>query len=304
MTGIREMGVKDTTTIPRSDKMTKGTVAIITDSSCDIPRDYIEQHHIFVLPLQVNMPEGRYYDGVDITPDEVYSRMPKVIPSTSQPSPGNVQQVLERIKEEGYSEAIAVCISSRLSGTYSVFCMCAKEIEGLAVHVVDSHRLSMALGLLVMYAVEMNEEGRPSAEILATLNDGWKKTNAFFCMPTLSYLIRGGRIGLVEGTIGTLLRIIPVISINNEEDRSYTYAKMRSYPLAIKKIEETVRTLVSNKRVNIAVMHGGALEQAKKVYASLEDMPGLVNAYMSQISPALGVHTGPGLLGVAYRLID
>ena len=284
--------------------MVKSTIAIITDSSCDIPRDYIEQHHIFVMPLQVNMPDGQYYDGVDITPDEVYARMPKVIPSTSQPSPGYVQQVLERIKGEGYQEAIAVCMSSGLSGTYSVICMCAKEVKGLVVHAVDSHRLSMALGLLVMWAVEMNEKGRPSREIIAALNDGWKNTNAFFCMPSLLYLIKGGRIGLVEGTIGTLLRIVPVISINNEEGRYYTYAKMRSYPLAIKKIEDTIRALVNNRMVSIAVMHGGAFEQAKRVYASLENVAGLCNIYMCQISPALGVHTGPGLLGVAYRVID
>jgi DegV family protein with EDD domain len=182
--------------------------------------------------------------------------------------------------------------------------MCAKEVEGLVVHAVDSHRLSMALGLLVMWAVEMNEKGRPSREIIAALNDGWKNTNAFFCMPSLLYLIKGGRIGLVEGTIGTLLRIVPVISINNEEGRYYTYAKTRSYSLAIKKIEDTVRTIVKNKMVSVAVMHGGALEQAKKVYASLENMEGLRNIYMSQISPALGVHTGPGLFGVAYRVID
>jgi len=284
--------------------MTKSTIAIITDSSCDIPRDYILQHHIFVLPLQVNMPEGQFFDGVDITPDEVYSRMPKVIPSTSQPSPGHVQQLFERIKEEGYQEAIAVCMSSGLSGTYSVICMCAKEVEGLVVQAVDSHRLSMALGLLVMQAVEMSEKGHSSREIVASLNDGWKQTNAFFCMPSLIYLIKGGRIGLVEGTIGTLLRIVPVISINNEEGRYYTYAKMRSYSLAIKKIEETVRTLVKNKMVNVAVMHGGALEQAKKVYTSLATMEGLRNIYMSQISPALGVHTGPGLFGVAYKVVD
>ena len=284
--------------------MIKSTIAIITDSSCDIPRDYIEQHHIFVLPLQVNMPEGQYFDGVDIAPDEVYARMPKVIPSTSQPSPGYVQQVLEQIKEEGYQETIAVCMSSGLSGTYSVICMCAKEVEGLVVHAVDSHRLSMALGLLVMQAVEMNETGRPSGEIIASLNDGWKKTNAFFCMPSLIYLIKGGRIGLVEGTLGALLRIVPVISINNEEGRYYTYAKTRSYSLAIKKIEETIRTMLKNKTANVAVMHGGALEQAKKVYASLGNMEGLRNIYMSQISPALGVHTGPGLFGVAYRVID
>lgn len=284
--------------------MIKSTIAIITDSSCDIPKDYIEQHHIFMLPLQVNMPEGQYLDGVDITPDEVYARMPRVIPTTSQPSPGYIQQVFEQIKEEGYQEAIAICMSSGLSGTYNVVSMCAKEVEGLVVHAIDSHRLSMPLGLLVMQAVEMNEKGHPSREIIAALNDGWKKTNGFFCMPSLSYLIKGGRIGLVAGTLGTLLGIIPVISINNEEGRYFTYAKTRSYSLAIKKIEETIRTIVKNKMADIAVLQGGALEQAKEVYSSLEKMESLRNIYMCHISPALGVHTGPGMFGVAYRIID
>lgn len=283
--------------------MIKSTIAIITDSSCDIPKDYIEQHHIFMLPLQVIMPEGQYLDGVDITPDEVYARMPKVIPTTSQPSPGYIQQVFEQIKKAGYQETIAICMSSGLSGTYNVVRMCAKEVEGLVVHAIDSHRLSMPLGLLVMQAVEMNEKGHPSGKIIATLNDGWKKANAFFCIPSLSYLIKGGRIGLVAGTIGTLLGIIPVISIN-EEGRYFTYAKTRSYSLAIKKIEETIRTIVKNKMADIAVLQGGAVEQAKEVYSSLEKMEGLRNIYMCHISPALGVHTGPGMFGVAYRIID
>ncbi|MDP4133619.1 MAG: DegV family protein [Bacillota bacterium] len=284
--------------------MKKSNIAIITDSSCDIPRDYIEQHHIFILPLNINMPDGQYLDGVDITPDEVYAVMPKVIPSTSQPSPGYIMQVFEQIKEEGYQEAIAICMSSGLSGTYGVIQMCAKETEGLTVHVVDSHRLSMALGLLVIKAIEMNEKGHSATEIVVSLNEDWKKANGFFCIPSLSYLIKGGRIGLVMGTLGTLLRIIPVISINNEEGCYFTYAKTRSYSLSIKKIQETIKAIVKDKMFDIAVLQGGALEQAKKVYSSLENIEGLRNIYMCHISPALGVHAGPGLLGVAYRIID
>ena len=278
-------------------------IAVITDSSCDIPKDYIEQHHIFVLPLQVNMPEGQFLDGVDITPDEVYARMPEVVPTTSQPCPETIRRVFDQIKAEGYGEAIAVCMSSGLSGTYDVIRMCEKDVEGLLVHVIDSRRLSMALGLLVMQAVEMNEKGSTSFEIVASLNDGWKKANGFFCIPSLSYLVKGGRIGLVAGTIGTLLGIIPVISIN-EDGKYFTSAKLRSYKHAIKRIEETVRTIVKNKIADIAVLQGGALEHAKEVYSSMEEMAGLRNLYLCPISPALGVHTGPGMFGIAYRILD
>lgn len=282
--------------------MTKGNIAIITDSSCDIPKEYIEQHHIFVLPLHINMPEGHYLDGVDITPEEVYSRMPKVVPSTSQPSPGDIKQIFELIKKEGYKEAIAVCMSSALSGTFDVITMCAKEEHELKVHLFDSHRLSMALGMLVMQTVEMNENGCSYEEILNSLHDSWKKTNDFFCMPTLSYLIKGGRIGLVAGTLGTLMGIIPIITIN-DEGRYFTFAKNRNYSMAIQKIEETIRELVKDKMADIAVMQGDAVEMAKELYANLKNIDGLRNIYFCKVSPALGVHTGPGLIGVAYRII-
>lgn len=280
-----------------------GNIAIITDSSCDIPKEYIISHHIFVLPLHVNMPDGHYLDGVDITPEEVYARMPEVVPSTSQPSPGDIKQLFEQIKKEGYTEAIAVCISSGLSGTFDVIGMCAKEEHELTVHLFDSHRLSMALGLLVMQAVEMNEKGCSSQEVLDLLNGSWEKTNCFFCMPTLSYLIKGGRIGLVAGTLGTLLGIIPTISIN-EEGRYYTFTKTRSYSQAIKKIEDTIKEIVKDKMVNIAVLQGNAIEKATELYSNLKNLDGLHNIFLCHISPALGVHTGPGLIGVAYRIIN
>ena len=282
--------------------MGKVTIAIITDSTSDIPKEYAEKHNIFVLPLHINLPEGDYLDGVDITPEEVYKRMPKVIPTTSQPSPGDIKQMFERIKKEGYKEAIAICISMELSGTFDSISMCAKEENELIVHLLDSHRISMALGLLVMQAVEMNEKEYSSQKILDVLMSSWKSTNDFFCMPSLNYLIKGGRIGLVAGTLGTLMGIIPIISIN-EQGRYYTYAKNRSYSNAIKKIEETIRDLVKSKIVDIAVMNGNAMEQAEKLYANLKDIDNLRNIYFSKISPVLGVHTGPGLIGVAYRVI-
>jgi len=113
-----------------------------------------------------------------------------------------------------------------------------------------------------------------------------------------------GVLRIQQGALGTLLGIIPVISINNEDGRYFTYAKTRSYDLAVNKIEETIRTIVCNKIADIAVLQGGALQQAKKVFSSLENLDGLRNIYMCHISPALGVHTGPGMFGIAYRIIE
>jgi DegV family protein with EDD domain len=284
--------------------MENGKIAIITDSSCDIPKEYIEENHVFVLPLQVNMPDGEYLDGINITPEEVYSRMPEVIPTTSQPSPGQVMELLDKIKDEGYQEAIAICMSSGLSGTYNTIRMCADQVEGLQIQIVDTHRLSMALGFVVMQAVEMNRKGCSQQEIVDSLNDNWKKTNGFFCIPSLTYLIKGGRIGLVAGTVGNILGIIPIISIDNKEGRYFTYAKVRSYSLAIKKIEEIIKTIIKDKVADIAVLQGGALEKAKEVFDSFKNIEGLRNIYISHISPALGVHTGPGMFGIAYRIVS
>jgi len=189
-----------------------------------------------------------------------------------------------------------------LSGTFNVFGMCAKEEYDLHIHMFDSRRLSMALGLLVIQAVDMNEAGSSSAEILAALEDSWANTNGYFCIPTLHYLIKGGRIGLVTGTLGTILGIVPVISIN-QDGRYFTYAKCRNYSCAIKKIEESIRKIAADKRIDIAVLYGNAAEKAKIVHANLKNLKGLRNLYLCQISPALGVHTGPGLVGLAYRII-
>lgn len=283
--------------------MTRGPIAIITDSSCDIPKEYIATHHIFVLPLHVNMPNGNFLDGVDITPSEVYKGMPEVIPSTSQPSPGDISDLFQQIKKEGYKEALAVCISSGLSGTYEVIKLCAKDEKELIVHTFDSRRLSMALGLIVMQAVEMNEEGCSIIRIIDSLNGSRSSTNGFFCIPTLTYLIKGGRIGRVAGTIGTLLGIVPIISIN-EEGHYFTSAKTRSYAIAIKKMVDRVKEIIKDKIADIAVLQGGAIDLAKEIFALFTNYEGVRNLHFCEISPALGVHTGPGLVGLTYRIIN
>jgi DegV family protein with EDD domain len=166
--------------------MNKGNIAIITDSSCDLPAEYIRNKSVYILPLRVNFPEGSFRDGVDILPEEVYARMPDETPTTSQPTPDDVRDVLDRVLADGYGEAVAICLTSAMSGTFNLVSMCAKEETALAVHVVETHRLSMAHGLLVAQAVEMNEQGKTAQEIADAITAGWQSANNYFCLSTLN----------------------------------------------------------------------------------------------------------------------
>lgn len=278
-------------------------IAIITDSSCDLPKEYIKENKIFVLPLQVNMPNGSFLDGVNITPEDVYKVMPDVVPTTSQPSPEDVMKLFEQVKKEGYTQAIVVSISAVMSGTYSVYKLVAEEEKELELRIFNSRRLSMALGHLVIYAAELRDKGLSLDEIYKSLEDGWKLANGMFCIPTLKYLVKGGRIGLVAGTIGTILGIIPVISIN-DEGRYYTELKTRHYNIAVKKMAERLREIVKDKVADIAVIHGDAFDKAKDLMDSIKESVKTRKLFISSISPALGVHTGRGLVGITYRLIN
>lgn len=277
-------------------------IAIITDSSCDLPKDFVEENKVFVLPLQVNMPSGSYLDGINITPEDVYNVMPEVIPTTSQPSPDDVMNLFEKVKKEGCTQAIIVSISAVMSGTYNVYKMIAEQEKELECRIVNSRRLSMALGHLVIYATELRDKDWSLDEIYNALDKGWKHVNGMFCIPTLKYLVKGGRIGLVAGTIGTILGIIPVISIN-DEGRYYTELKTRHYNIAIKKMAEKLKEIVKGRVADIAIVHGDALDKAKDLMNNLKETIKTRKFFISSVSPALGVHTGRGLVGVTYRIL-
>lgn len=283
--------------------MNNKKLAIITDSSCDLPKKYIEENGIFIIPLQINMPDGKtYLDGITISPEEIYSKMPAIIPTTSQPSPNDVLQLFEKVKSQGYKEAIVIAISSAMSGTYEVIKLSIKEEKELVVHSFDSKRLSMALGMLIVQAVELNNSGKTASEILSILEKSSDLTNGFFCIPTLRYLLKGGRIGKVIGTIGTLLGIIPVISINSE-GQYYSVMKTLNYGVSIKKMVQRVKEIIKDKLADIAILQGDAKEKAKEVFDMFKNNKGIRNRFMCNVSPAMGVHSGPGLVGVVYRII-
>lgn len=272
-------------------------IALITDSTSDLNKDYIEKYDIKVLPLRVIYKDREYIDRVTITPSEVYDNLSKEVPTTSLPSMQEVSNLFSRLEEEGYTHAIAVCISSGVSGTYNMLNLASEEHPNIKTHVFDSKSLTMGEGAIVVECGKMISEGKSFKEIVEVLPSIRDRIKVYYVVETLSYLIQGGRIGKVAGTVGELLQLKPIISIN-EDGVYYTYAKVRGRNKSISKLVDIANEALSKAKSKIWVLHGGALDEGKALHETISKLPNISEINFGDISPVLGVHTGPGLLGI------
>ena len=278
-------------------------LAIVTDSTCDLGTDYLQQYGIYVLPLRVIYGDKEYYDGVDITPEEVYRRFPDEVPTTSMPGPGDVEKLFQELKNKGYDHVICLHISSGLSGTFNVVKMVAKSFPELKIEVIDSKALSLGLGFLVMKAVQLKNLGVKFNELVQQIEETRRKTK-IFCDQNLRILKKGGRIGLIQASFGELLDIKPIVSIN-EEGKYYTYAKARGRKKSIQKLLDIFQELTAGKRITLAVMHGDAEEECisflEKILKNSNTM--ITRHFTGQIGPGMVVHSGPGLIRFCFSRI-
>ena len=183
--------------------MNKEKIAIMADSGTDVPPNYRNKYGIYWLPLLINYSDGIYRDGVDIQPHEMYDRLPTEIPKTSLPDGGMVTELFDRIKADGYEKLLVVTISSGLSGTYNMVRLMAEEYDGLKISVLDTKNISIGSGLIAIRAAQMvNDEDIGWNELLIRIRHEVPKSKVFFCLDTLKYLQKGGRIGLVSAMLG------------------------------------------------------------------------------------------------------
>lgn len=277
-----------------------GKIALITDSSCDLPMDIINKYSIYTLPLRVIYPDREYRDNIDITPEEIYSRMPDEIPKTSMASASDTIEIFENLRKEGIKNILSINISSGLSGTFDMIKMISKDFPDLNIVAIDSKTLSIGLGLMVNEAAKMILQGLKIEEIKENILSLREKIKIFYCLPILEYLKKGGRINTVAATIGDIIDIKPIISVN-DEGKYYSYAKVRGRKRSLEKLIEIAKELSEGRTVNMAVMHGFAEKEALRIKDILSELPNVKEMFFGQIGPALGVHTGPGLVGVCIQ---
>ena len=280
--------------------MNKNKIALMVDSGTDVPMEYRTKYNIYWLPLLINYLDRQYLDGVDLEPSEMYDRLPTEIPKTSLPNHSMVSEMFDRIKADGYEKVLAVTISSGLSGTNNMIRVTAEEYEGLDIFVVDTRNISIGAGLIAIRAAQMiNDENMPWDELTEKIMLEVPKAKVFFCLDTLKYLQKGGRIGLVSAMLGMSLSIKPIISCN-EDGIYYTAAKAIGRARSIQKVIDLAKEFAMQaEKSELAVMNGCAPEEGMTTRQKAEAViPNSRVTVTGQIGVAMGIHTGPGLIGI------
>ena len=278
-------------------------VALVTDTSCDLSEEQLKAYDIRLVSLRVATSEGEFRDRLEIDQDTLYDLLKRELPKTSLPLPEDVSALYRQLKEEGCTRVIHMTISANLSGAYNMVRLIAEETEGLQVDVVDTRTLSCGLGLLVLEAAESLARGMSVEDTLARVEKLRATQLGTFVIRTLEFLRKGGRIGLVEGVVGSLLQIKPVIYVN--DDGVYnTLVKARGFTNALNTMSDECFKRFQGRKVRIAIVHGAAYEEAVKLRDKFLEKLDVASSFISPVSPALAIHTGPGLLGAIVQYAD
>lgn len=274
-------------------------IHIATDSTADLPLKYINQHRIAVIPLNLHFGEDVLKDGEEIWAEEYYRRltMEAFPPFTSQPSPEEFQDFYRKIAGPD-DIIISVHISGRLSDTVKSARLAAEKLKNeRKVVVVDSETVSMALGLMVLEVAKTLEKEKELGRVLDRI--AWIKKNltVFFTVESLEHLSRTGRLGDFSAEVGNYLHIKPILSIEN--GLVVPVDKVRGNLGRIhRRLLQLARERLGSARAKIIILHGDALEEAKKMEEVSREFFMETEITISTIGPVVGVHTGPRALGL------
>lgn len=280
-------------------------VAIIAESTCCLTAELTQRHHICVLPLTINYKDKSYRDGVDITPAEVYQIMRKreELPTTSTLSPGDF---LNAFKETAKKTDSILCITltSLQSKTYEAAMLArglaSKEIPDIQIEVFDSRSVSGALGFIVLEAARAAGKGMPLQDVITRAREIQEKINFLAMVDTLYYLARTGRIAYAAHWFGALLQIKPILEHSPAVGLTTPFARPRTKSRAIEKMLQTMRQRVGDKPVHVMVHHADELEDCQKLRDRISSEFKCLEIYLSEFSPIMGVHAGPGVLAIAF----
>jgi hypothetical protein len=279
----------------------KAPVAILTDSACDLPQSVLDHHQVHVLPFNLFFGESLYLDKVTISPDQFYDllRSRRTMPTSAQPPQANVQRALEFLAGH-YESVIAVTISGGLTGVYGQFVKAREALgpDASRVAVVDSKHLSVSEALVVLRVAEAVRAGRPFASIAAEAGEWAARTRLWVDIRTLKYMVRGGRVSPLKGLMAAALNIKPVVSLDRE-GKAAILGKSFSRRQNMKKILGFIRSAAAGRSVwNYGVVHAQNPFRALRYADALEEMLGKKAAFVSEVSPVVGVHNGTGVVGV------
>jgi DegV family protein with EDD domain len=271
------------------------SVAIVTDSTADLPPELAASRSITVVPLTLNLDGQSLLDGVDIRPDEFYRRLPSATthPTTSQPSPGRFAEAYSSLLAT-HESVVSIHISEKLSGTYASARQAADMTDPKRVRVVDSELVSMSLGLITLVASAMAAGGAEAETIEAKVLDMRPHIQTYFSVATLEFLRRGGRIGRASALLGSVLQVKPVLCIR--DGLVTPLERVRTFERALNRVVELTREVDRGHGVCVIVGHADAAADAERIGRELE--PIAETLMIQPLGPVVGAHAGPGVVGV------
>jgi len=275
-------------------------IAIVTDSAACLSKELAEEHGIRVVPCHVAFGQRAYLDGVDITPGQFYRmlREAKDLPTTSSPSIGEFLEVYRELSKR--AEAIVcITVSSGLGMEFDS-AMAAKEMMRgiMPIHVIDSRTILMPEGFIALEAARAASTEGGLEEGVGRAQEMMPKVDFMGVLDTLEYLHRGGRIGGAAALMGSVLQIKPIIYL--KDGVVDTLEKPRTKAKAVRRMLEIMEERVGSSPVHIAVMHGDALDEAEDLREEVASRFDCRELYLTEVTPVIGTHTGPGLLGLAF----
>ncbi len=276
----------------------KFPIGLITDSAANLPQEILDAYQIAVIPFGLNFGQRYYLDGLSLSPKKFYAMLTKsgVLPKSSQPSPAMVKNTLE-ISLANYAKVICVCLSDKLSGIYQSAVTAARGHEDKCA-VVNSRQLAVTEGLLTLRVARAIEAGQSYLEIISQVDKWADNTTIYTDINTLRYMVKGGRVPPLAGLLASLLNLKPIVSLD-KEGKALVYGKSFSRKSNMAKILKIIRAEHQTRGLwEYAIVHAAAPERAAEYAERLSRLTGKKPAYITELTPVVGVHNGPGTVGI------
>ena len=276
-------------------------LAVITDSSAYLSAETLQREDLFVLDIPVNIDGEEYVEGINLTAEEFYQKMAQAseLPKTSQPSIAKLDEILTSLKEQGYTHALGLFLSSGISGFYQNIQYMIDEYEGLTIAFPDTLITSAPLGIMVESVFNWRDQGDDFASIQDKLAIQISRTSAFIMVDDLDHLVKGGRLSNGAAILGNLLSIKPILYFN-DQGVIEVYEKVRTEKKATKRLIEIIKETTVSGQYSVIVIHGNAPEKAEELRQHLLDSGLGSDISLATFGSVIGTHLGAGSIALGY----
>jgi len=277
-------------------------IKIVTDSTADVPKELLERYDIWVVPINIQFGTETYQEGIDIDRPTFYRKLEgDLIPTSSQPSPGQFAEVYEELARQGHS-ILSIVITSKHSGTYQSAVLAKSMLPEADIWVFDSLSISMGTGYQVLAAARAVQEGKSMGEIIQMLEGIRERTYLYLTPATLKYLQKSGRVGKLAGALGSLLNVKPIIKLEDGELEAFQNVRTRSKAID-RLVELTEEAVGTTEPVKLAIAHAQVPSEAEKLRERLESTFNCDEMHIVDLACSLTVHGGPGIIGIiSYKV--